>query len=222
MSSFDDYLPLSGIQHYAFCRRQWALIHVEQQWQDNRLTVEGRIQHETVHDESRTETRGDTVTIRGMRIVSHALKLQGACDAVEFHRDKNGVSLAGREGLWLPFPIEYKHGRAGGATPADSLQLCCQAICLEEMLLCSIPGGALFYQETRRREPVAFDQALRARAQSAADDMNAMFMRGHTPSVKQRPVCKSCSLRDLCLPQMLEKSSTADYIRQTLGEMDMT
>lgn len=217
-----DYLPLSGIQHYAFCRRQWALIHVEQQWRDNRLTVEGRIQHETAHDEKRTETRGDTVIVRGMRIVSHTLKLQGVCDVVAFHRDASGVSLHGREGLWLPFPIEYKHGRAGPATQADSLQLCCQAICLEEMLLCSISDGALFYHETRRREPVPLTPDLREQAQRMAADMNAMFKRGHTPVVKQRPVCKSCSLRDICLPQMLEKGTIASYIHQTIRELDST
>lgn len=139
----DEYLALSGIQHFAFCRRQWALIHIEQQWAENLRTVEGDLLHRRAHGENQTESRGDTLIVCGLRVVSHWLQVQGVCDVVEFHRDPAGVTLAGREGKWQPYPVEYKRGKP---TPfdADELQLCAQAMCLEEMLLCSIPEGSLF------------------------------------------------------------------------------
>ncbi|MGI6635477.1 MAG: CRISPR-associated protein Cas4 [Christensenellales bacterium] len=214
-----DYLPLSGIQHFSFCRRRWALIHIEQQWQENVLTAEGRIQHEVVHQEGTGAKRRDILLTHGLRIISHALRLQGACDAVEFHADPDGVSLHGREGLWRPFPVEFKHGRAGTSTQADSLQLCAQAMCLEEMLLCDVPQGALFYQTTRRREVISFTPELRARVTDMAQEMNELFARGHTPRVRRRPVCKSCSLRDLCLPQLEAKPSAAQYIATSLRDI---
>lgn len=219
MTSSDDYLPLSGIQHFVFCRRQWALIHVEQQWQENLLTAEGRIQHKAAHDEARVETRGDLIVSRGMRVLSHTLKLQGACDVVEFHRSASGIPLKGRNGLWQPFPIEYKHGKKGIGTQADALQLCCQAICLEEMLLCQIPRGALFYQETRKREEIDLNDALRTQAYAMADEMNAYFSRGFTPKVKPKAGCRSCSLKEVCLPQLLSKADVAAYVHRTMEEV---
>lgn len=219
MTSSDDYLPLSGIQHFVFCRRQWALIHVEQQWQENLLTAEGRIQHKAAHDEARVETRGDLIVSRGMRVLSHTLKLQGVCDVVEFRRSEAGVPLKGREGLWQPYPVEYKHGRKGVGTRADALQLCCQAICLEEMLLCQVPRGAVFYHQTRQREEIELDDALRAQAYAMAEEMNACFARGYTPNVKPRTGCRSCSLREACLPQMLAKADVAAYVHRAVEEV---
>lgn len=127
MASPDDYLLMSGIQHFSFCRRQWALIHLEQQWSENQRTAEGRLQHTRCHDVTLTEKRGDLLIARGMRVVSHRLKLTGDCDVVEFHKDPNGVSLQGRRGLWQPMPVEYKHGRSK-VNDADRLQLCAQAM----------------------------------------------------------------------------------------------
>ncbi len=219
MSNSDDYLPLSGIQHFVFCRRQWALIHVEQQWHENLLTAEGRIQHETAHDEARVETRGDLIISRGMRVLSHTLKLQGACDVVNFHRSPQGITLKGREGLWRPFPIEYKHGNKGIGTQADALQLCCQVICLEEMLLCQVPRGAIFYEETRRREEIVIDEPLRSKAREMASEMNEYFDRGYTPTVKRKAGCKSCSLREICLPQLLQSKSAANYVHEAIKEV---
>lgn len=216
----DDYLPLSGIQHFHFCRRQWALIHVEQQWGENYLTVEGSIQHEAAHDEARVEKRGGLIISRGMRVLSHSLKLQGACDVVEFHQSDQGIPLKGREGLWQPFPVEYKHGKKGVSTLADAMQLCCQAICLEEMLLCDVPTGAIFYHETRRREEIELNQALRTQAYEMAAEMNEYFRRGYTPKVKKRPVCKSCSLKEACLPQLLQGIDVPGYIRSAVQEVN--
>lgn len=218
MNNSDEYLPLSGIQHFSFCRRRWALIHVEQQWRENVLTAEGRIQHEAAHDETRVEKRGGLIISRGMRVLSHNLKLQGACDVVEFHQGDTGIPLKGREGLWQPFPVEYKHGKKGISTQADSLQLCCQAICLEEMLLCNVPTGAVFYQETHRREEIALDEALREQAREMAAEMNEYFVRGYTPKVRRKAGCKSCSLKEECLPQLLQSSDAAMYIHSAVEE----
>ena len=156
----EDLLPLSGLQHFAFCRRQWALIHLEQQWQENLRTVEGGLLHRRAHEGAARERRSDTLILRGLQVVSHQLGLSGQCDVVEFHAAPKGVPLQGEEGLWQPYPVEYKRGKPK-SHQADELQLCAQAMCLEEMLCCDIPEGALFYGEPRRREPVAFTEELR-------------------------------------------------------------
>ncbi len=215
----DPYLMLSGLQHFAFCRRQWALIHVEQLWAENVRTVEGDILHRRAHDADQVESRGDLLIVRGMRIRSERLKVTGVCDVVEFHRDEHGISLSGREGRWTPYPVEYKRG-APKANNADELQLCGQAICLEEMLLCSIQEGSLFYGETRRRTRVPFTPELRAQVESLLREMRQDFARGHTPSVKRTKGCNACSLKELCLPQMSRTGSVRSYIQQHLKEDD--
>jgi len=126
----EEYLQLSGLQHFAFCRRQWALIHIEDQWAENFRTVDGHIMHEHVHDQGSRESRGDRLIVRGLSVHSAQLGISGQCDAVEFHRNPDGVALRGREGLWLPYPVEYKRGKPKEHS-ADELQLCAQAMCLE-------------------------------------------------------------------------------------------
>lgn len=211
----EDYLPLSGLQHFAFCRRQWALIHLERQWAENLRTVEGDLLHRRAHDEQQTESRGDVLIVRGLRVISHRLRLQGVCDVVEFRRDPAGVSLAGREGTWLPYPVEYKRGRPK-ANDADEVQLCAQAMCLEEMLLCAVPEGSLFYGEPRRRTRVALDAALRERVEALAAEMRALYLRGHTPRAKPGKGCGACSLKELCLPRLVKSQSPAAYLRAHL------
>ena len=130
MYSEEEYLMLSGIQHFAFCRRQWAMIHIEQQWAENYRTTAGELMHKKAHDEGSFEKRGDLLIVRGLRISSRELGLSGQCDVVEFHRDDEGVKLFGYEGKWTTVPVEYKHG-APKEDNADELQLCAQAICLE-------------------------------------------------------------------------------------------
>jgi CRISPR-associated exonuclease Cas4 len=192
--SEDDFLMLSGIQHFAFCRRQWALIHIEQQWSENLLTAEGRILHERAHDEKLFERRGDVLITRGMRVSSKTLGLAGACDVVEFHADQSGIKLFGHRGVYLPVPVEYKRGRPK-QTHEDALQLCAQAVCLEEMLVCTIPRGYLYYGETKHRQEVDFDEALRNELQAMAHEMHEMYRRQHTPKVKTGNQCRSCSLK---------------------------
>lgn len=141
----EDFLQLSGLQHFKFCRRQWALIYIENQWAENFRTTDGVILHENAHNGGFTESRGDLLVTRDMRIFSRTLGVSGACDVLEFRRGKTGIPLKGREGLWQPYPVEYKRGQPKENT-ADALQLCGQAMCLEEMLCCEIPRGALWLQ----------------------------------------------------------------------------
>lgn len=215
----DDYLMLSGLQHFAFCRRQWALIHIEEQWAENVRTVEGELLHRRAHDADQVESRGDLLIVRGMRIRSDRLKVTGVCDVVEFHREPDGITLAGREGWWKPYPVEYKRG-APKENSADELQLCGQAICLEEMLMCAIDEGSLFYGETRRRVKVAFTPELRAQVEAMLREMRQYYDRGHTPSVRRTKGCNACSLKELCLPQMNRAGSVHSYICRRLGEED--
>ncbi|HIR40600.1 MAG TPA: CRISPR-associated protein Cas4 [Candidatus Egerieicola pullicola] len=213
----EDYLQLSGIQHFAFCPRQWALIHLENLWQENLQTAQGQLLHQRCHDAGQDESRGDLLILRDLRISSPSLGLSGACDVVEFHRDPKGVSLQGRDGLWMPYPVEYKRGKPK-PHQADELQLCAQAICLEEMLCCSIPEGALFYGEPRRRQTVTLDESLRQTVKEMAEQMHQYAQRGYTPKVKPKKGCSACSLKDLCLPVLCKNRSAAQWTAQRLEE----
>lgn len=213
----EEFLQLSGLQHFAFCRRQWALIHIEKQWTENLRTVEGDLLHSRAHDEAQRERRGDVLTLRGLPVVSRALGISGQCDVVEFYLDDHGVSLRGEEGLWRAFPVEYKRGTSK-TQGADELQLCAQAMCLEEMLCCPVLEGALFYGETRRRVAVAFTEELRDKVRSYLEEMHQLFQRGYTPKVKPSKSCNACSLKELCLPGLLRKQSVADYLSRAMEE----
>ena len=206
---------MSGLQHFLFCRRQWALIHLENQWAENFRTVDGEFMHQRAHNEALTERRGDAIITRGMRIFSNSLGISGKCDVLEFYRCEKGVPIHGWEGLWQPFPVEYKRGepKAGNC---DAAQLCGQAMCLEEMLCCTIPRGALFYGERRRRTPVEFTDNLRIEVRTSLEEMHALYKRGHTPKVKLRKGCNACSLRELCLPELMRAQSVAEYLEERL------
>ena len=215
MYAQDDFLQLSGLQHFAFCRRQWALIHIEHQWAENLRTVEGDLFHTRAHDEKQREKRGDILTLRGLSVFSPALGLSGKCDVVEFHTDPAGVPLRGETGLWRPYPVEYKRG-SPKTHQADELQLCAQAMCLEEMLWCSIFEGSLYYGEARRRTRVPLDESLRQQVRELSKEMHQLYTRGYTPKVKPTRSCNACSLKDLCLPALLRKKPVADYLAQAM------
>lgn len=217
----EDYLSLSGIQHFMFCRRQWALIHIEQQWEENLRTVEGNIMHKNAHDSLKTETRGDIIITRGMPVFSRELGVYGVCDIVEFHRSSDGVNLFGREGRYLPCPIEYKKGRPK-ESDMDCLQLAAQVMCLEEMLCCTIKSAYLFYGEIRRRVEVPMSCEMRNKVRSVFVEMHQYYDRRYTPKVKPTKQCKACSLKDICLP-VLCKSKRADefidcMLKEEIGE----
>ena len=217
MDAPDDYLQMSGIQHFAFCRRQWALAYLEQQWAENLRTTEGHLDHARCHDDTRTERRGELLITRGMRVVSHRLRMAGNCDVVEFRACADGIPLQSTPGRWQPYPVEYKHGHAK-ETDADRLQLCAQAMALEEMLVCEVPEGEIFYEETRQREHVSLTPELRSTAQTMADEMNRLFARGYTPKSKPGKHCNACSLKELCLPALYQQADPAAYLREHIEE----
>lgn len=213
----EDFLQLSGLQHFAFCRRQWALIHIEQQWAENLRTTEGRILHEKAHDASQREKRGDLIITRDMRVYSAKLGVSGNCDVVEFHKSSEGIDIPGVEGIWQPHPVEYKRGTPK-ISDADRLQLCAQAICLEEMLCCDIPEASMFYGEVRRREAVVLDEEIRTRVRLMLAEMHELYRRGHTPKVKPSKSCNACSLRELCVPKLSRNRSASNYIQKSLED----
>jgi CRISPR-associated exonuclease Cas4 len=214
----EEYLQLSGIQHFAFCRRQWALIHIESQWDENVYTVSGDLMHAHAHNQSLTEKRGDIIVTRDIPIFSRTMKVRGKCDVVEFRLDDDGVSIFGRKGLWLPSPVEYKRGKPK-SHDADRLQLCAQAICLEEMLLCpEIQKAYLFYGETKRREAVQLDFDLREVVRMTFSEMHNYYDRRYTPRVKKTKACTSCSLKDICLPKLPNEGAVSAYIKKAIAE----
>ncbi|MEG0638681.1 MAG: CRISPR-associated protein Cas4 [Clostridia bacterium] len=214
----DEYLQLSGLQHYAYCPRQWALIALENQWMENVRTVEGKQLHERAHDANLREKRGDLLVVRSMSVHSSTLGVSGQCDVVEFHRDASGISLSGEEGTWLPVPVEYKRGQPK-ISDADRLQLCCQAMCIEEMLCCApIATASLYYGETAHREKVTLDDALRDKVAGFLAEMHRLTQRGYTPKRKPDKGCNACSLREVCLPRLMSRPSVSAYIAQRLKE----
>lgn len=200
--------PLSALQHLAFCPRQCALIHLEGAWAENLLTAEGRVLHERV-DEAPGETRRGVRVARGVALRSLRLGLIGKADVVEFR--------ARRSGPPQPYPVEYKRGKPK-PHDADRVQLCAQALCLEEMLGVPVPRGALFYGEPRRRQEVAFDDALRARTEETAHALHALLAGGVTPPPEPGPKCRSCSLEPICLPKASAGRSAAGWLARALRE----
>ncbi|MGI6562827.1 MAG: CRISPR-associated protein Cas4 [Clostridia bacterium] len=211
----EDYLQLSGIQHFAFCRRQWALIYIENMWTENVYTIEGHIFHESAHGGKLSEKRKGLIISRGMPVSSSKLGITGICDVVEFHEVDNGITLHGRRGKYKPVIIEYKKGRPKKHN-ADRLQLCAQAMCLEEMLACTINEGYMFYGEIKHREDVIFTSELKNEVCSIVEEMHMLMQRKHTPRVKTGNKCKSCSLANLCLPVLNENKSVSRYISNML------
>lgn len=180
------------------------------------LTVSGQLMHERTHNETLSEKRGDVIITRGMNIFSRTLGVSGKCDVLEFHRSNNGVPLNGWEGLWIPYPVEYKHGEPK-TNNCDAAQLCAQAMCLEEMLCCEISVGALFYGKTKRRTIVHFTNELRSEVKAALAEMHELYERGYTPKVKPSKACNACSLKELCLPVLLKgKQTVSSYLAERL------
>lgn len=216
----NDYLAISGIQHFKFCRRQWALIHIEQQWEENEHTVIGELMHKKVHDPYLTEKRKDIIIARALPVASKEMGVTGECDVVEFHRGVDGISLYGHRGLFSVYPIEYKKGKPK-LSEEDQLQLAAQAMCLEEMFSTQIPEGALFYGETRRREVVKFTDTLRDEVKKLFLEMHQYYERKYTPRVKTSKGCSSCSLREVCMPRLGKTISVKTYMNQVLQEEDI-
>lgn len=213
----DDYLMLSGIQHFSFCRRQWALIHIEQQWMENVHTIEGELMHKAAHDSFRYEKSKDAIVSRGMPIHSRTMGVSGVCDIVEFKESLDGVSLYGHKGLFQAYPVEYKKGSPKD-TEMDILQLAAQAMCLEEMMSANIEEGAIYYGEIRRRERVLITDDLRGQVRRIFEEMHQLYQKRYTPKVKWSKSCNACSLKDICMPKLGKASSVKEYIQKILSE----
>ena len=208
----DQLLPLSGLQHICFCERQCALIHVEQVWLENRFTAEGRIMHDHV-DSGKSESRGDVRIAFAVSLRSLRLGLVGKADVVEFHRE----TLSEGEDVWRPFPVEYKRGRPKKSN-CDKVQLCAQALCLEEMLGHRIEAGALFYGKTRRRQDVDFKDDLRDETEQMANGFHALIEGRVTPKPVFDKRCPNCSFQSYCMPEKLDGKRSARQYLDTIRE----
>lgn len=213
----DEYLMISGIQHFKFCRRQWALIHIEQQWEENVHTVIGELMHKKAHNPDLKEKRKDVLVVRALPISSRRMGVSGECDIVEFHKCEEGIKLHRHRGLYSVYPVEYKKGKPK-LTEEDRLQLAAQAMCLEEMFSTQILEGAIFYGEVRRREVVEMTESLREEVRKIFYEMHQYYERNDTPKVKYSKSCNACSLKEICLPKLGKAVSVKTYISQMLGE----
>ncbi|MHC5269684.1 CRISPR-associated protein Cas4 [Enterococcus sp. LJL98] len=213
----DEYLMISGIQHFEFCPRQWALIHIEQEWAENVKTIQGNEVHKKADQPFLKEKRKELIISRAMPVHSHELKITGICDVVEFIHDEEGISLSQYSGKYRVQPVEYKRG-SPKKHDADILQLVAQVMCLEEMLVCDIPEAYLYYNEVKRRIKVEITPELRKLLKSKVTRMQELYKRRHTPKVKTGNWCKNCSLADICLPKLMNVESAKSYIERRLSE----
>jgi len=215
--SEDELLPLSALSHLVFCPRRCALVHIEQLWTENLFTAEGRGLHKKVHSTD-AESRPGIRIVRGLRVQSLELGLVGQVDVVEFHEVEAGIELPNEKGFWRPFPVEYKRGKTK-IDDCDRVQLCAQAMCLEEMLSCEIEYGAIFYGRPRRRERVKLTAGLRERTESLTDELHRLYEAGATPRAKYQKKCGSCSLYETCMPKVTGIAKNINhYLAKALEE----
>jgi len=228
----EELLSVSALQHLLFCPRRAALVFIEGIWDENRATAEGALAHERVHA-AEPESRCDVRIARGLRIRSLRLGLAGQTDVVEFHRLPDsgpprgeetglptGITLEGVEGLWRPYPIEYKSGRLRHEKGYE-VQLCAQALCLEEMLKVRIDEGALFYGKTKRRLEITFDEKLRTETEAAAQNLHRLVDSRRTPKARYQKKCRECSLLSVCMPKVTGvPKNVAEYLGKALNPKD--
>lgn len=218
--SDNQMLMLSGIQHFMYCPRQWALIDIEQQWTDNRLTIEGNILHKHVDDPFYRNKHNDVIILRSVNIASHTLGLYGLTDIVEMKpalTTTNAMTLPGHQGYWTPNIIEYKHGKPK-TDRVDEVQLAAQVICLEEMYGIHIDKASFFYGAIRHRVPVNISPELRQVVMDCATQMHKLFDTNTIPQATYSGKCRNCSLKDLCMPQISKCSSVKTYLTNNLSQ----
>lgn len=209
----DNLLLLSGIQHFAYCKRQWGLIHVEQQWVENLRTAEGKLLHQRVDDPYFTESRRHVKTVRSVPLLSRKLGLYGVADLIELYESVNENSDHNYS------IVEYKRGKPKPEN-WDEVQLCAQAICLEEMLGITLAYGYLYYGETKRRHQVYFNKSLRVSVSRLAKEMHQLYEKGVTPKAEKHKRCKNCSMKDVCLPKVSRLGKRVEiYMSNLFDEM---
>ena len=216
----DEMLMLSGIQHFVYCPRQWALIHIEQVWKENRFTAEGQIFHKQADDPFYRQKNGEFVSLRSVSIASKALGLYGFTDVVELHpsyNPDNCITHPSYSGYWKPYPVEYKRGHSK-PDERDAVQLAAQVICLEEMHGIKIDRAFLYYGETRHREEILMNEQLRLLTQENADEMHKIYNTGVVPKATKSRKCSNCSLCDICLPDTKNKLLATNYLKKNLYE----
>lgn len=215
MYTEDDMLMLSGIQHIVFCPRQWALIHLEEEWQENALTIEGQILHNRVDNPYLNTKEDNKIIYRAHRLASYQLGLTGIADVIEWEPVENGgITLPKKQGIWLPHPVEYKHG-SSKQNDCDRIQLTAQVICLEEMYHIQIDQAFLFYARTRRRELVDINEDLRKQTFNYAELMHNIYDSQKLPEPQLTAACKSCSLNSICTPRA--SRNVKSYLKQVLN-----
>ena len=216
----NDYLMLSGIQHFQFCKRQWSLIHIEQQWSDNEATAHGQILHKKADDPYIKEKRNDVIISRAMHVSSKELGLYGILDIVEFHKNERGIELKGRSGKWLPVIVEYKRGKVKKDI-YDIVQLVAQAICLEETLECTIEYSYLYYHRVNQKKRIEITPELRKEVVSLTSQMHEYYEQKVVPKAEYFKNCQLCSLVDICMPRLSKKNRNIDnYIFHALKSED--
>lgn len=212
--SEEDYLMLSGLQHFFFCKRQWALIHVEQQWNENQATMEGKYIHNKADNPFIVETRKNIFISRAVPISSKELGVSGVIDVIEYVQSGGGIAIKGREGLWQPNIVEYKRGKPKKDI-RDIIQLTAQVLCIEEMFGCNISSSDLYYHEINKRTKVVITEELRKNTKEAAGEMHRIYDQRITPKAESYKNCTLCSLFDICMPRLTKKKiSIANYIEK--------
>lgn len=212
----DDYLMLSGIQHFQFCKRQWALIHIYQEWAENEVTTHGQFLHQKADNPYIKEKRKDFLVSRAMQVSSKELGLYGILDVVEFHKDEAGISLSGKRGKWIPTIVEYKRGKPK-KDERDIVQLVAQTMCLEETLACKIDKGYLYYHSVNKKVEISISAELRQLVIELARQMHELYQKRDLPKAEYFKNCQLCSLVDICMPRLSKKSrSVANYIQQSM------
>lgn len=217
MYTDDELLMISGIQHFVFCPRQWYLIHIEQIWAENELTALGQVVHQKVHDPLNNNRNKNIITLRSLPLVSYSLGVYGYSDAVELHpasEDPEKTFVHPKYPTrWNPIPVEYKRGLPK-KNKADALQICAQAMCIEESYGVDIPFGYIFYNQVKHRETVAFDTSLRNQLFETTESMHQIFKASKVIPPTYSRKCRSCSLLDQCLPKILQQDSASSYLRK--------
>lgn len=218
MFNEDDMLMVSGIQHFRFCPRQWALIHLEQQWEDNLLTIEGQLLHKHVDDPFYRQKCGEHITLRSVNIASYKLGLYGISDAIELlPSDDNTYTIRHPKypGCWIPVPIEYKHGKPK-KDEVDEVQLAAQAMCLEEMYSIHVSHGAFFYAEIRHRVEVEITPRLKDIVRECSEEMHEIYQKKQIPMASKEKHCEKCSIKNLCLPEINDCGEVSAYLKNNL------